>query len=288
MCKNPVKHPHLRKPQQQEIPAAELSKVEELPKSLPSLCDSVTSDEESKVENDHFEIIDADKNEEKDEEIETKEESKEEDDGLQMLSPDWEAAPPSIRRQKRRQRQRANAKIGRAIRRFVASKGAMASYYQILLVQAQRDIVSFLDFIFGPMNLPQDQFLNTMILDPQFKSTAVLSIIPFDGVQAALAPLGFIEQELQLAIVVDSLRWSQHVRCGPVCYPDGNIVYCLKVREVPSNVVPFVDLPATSAAPPAILVQPALCICGNCQQYVDIRFGCMNCGYGVIAAPMNY
>jgi hypothetical protein len=196
-----------------------------------------------------------------------------------LVARDWRGAygeAPLQRRQKRRQRQRANAKVGRALRRFVQRRGHRNGPFQeFLLDQSQRAIVGYLDFLFGPMNLPEDLYLNTTILDPLYKSATVASILPFEGVQRALAPLGAIDFDLQLAIVIDSLRWSQILRCGPVCYPDGKIVYFIRLKpQQPMQL-------NQQAAAPALVAAPAywLFMCGNCNQVIDARVGyCSVCG----------
>jgi hypothetical protein len=207
-----------------------------------------------------------------------------------LLARDWQGKVPTaplLRRQKRRQRQRANAKVGRALRRFVVSKGhRLSTYHQLLLDQAQREIVGYLDLVFGPLNLPNDAYLNNQILDPTYKSATVASILHFDGIKRALIPLGIIEHDLQLAIVVDSLRWSQILRCGPVCYPDGEIVFCFRVKNNPQRTV-FPEAGVPPVFQPQVITIPAvqpiqqlwLCVCGNCNQMIDARFGyCGACG----------
>lgn len=200
-----------------------------------------------------------------------------------LVAQDWKGkqpAAPLLRRQKRRQRQRANAKVGRALRRFVVSKGhRLSTYHQLLLDQAQRDVVAYIDFIFGPMNLPNDRYLNNVVLDRTYKSATVSSIMGFDGIHRALAPLGTLDAELQLAVVVDSLRWSQAVRCGPVCYPDGNIVFCFRVKSCQQQLARTIFQPEMLQP---VVFAPAffqLCVCGNCNGMIDARYGyCASCG----------
>jgi hypothetical protein len=277
-----------------------------LTSSSPTLSSSASSDEKTDEQKQHDYSEEDDNNEQK--------AADDEDFDLEnLLARDWQGKVPTaplLRRQKRRQRQRANAKVGRALRRFVVSKGhRLSTYNQLVLDQAQREIVAYLDFVFGPLNLPNDTYLNTQILDPTYKSARVSSILHFDGIRRALLPLGVLEPELQLAIVVDSLRWSQALRCGPVCYPDGEIVFCFRVKPTnPSQAaaanmmmfqqspspsimmaaaaaasLPFrtelVPLPAATSG--ATIIQPPmfLCVCGNCNQMIDARYGyCGVCG----------
>jgi len=209
----------------------------------------------------------------------------------QLVASNWQGQEPTaplLRRQKRRQRQRANAKVGRALRRFVVSRGhRLATYYQLLLDQAQREIVAYVDFIFGPLNLPTDQFLNNIVLDRTYKSAKVEAIVPFSGIQRAISRLGALDADLQLAIVVDSLRWAQSVRCGPVCYPDGSIVFCFRVKSMQQQQQLLArQLYSQELMPATVVLAPAafapglqLCMCVNCSGMVDPRFGfCGSCG----------
>ena len=197
-----------------------------------------------------------------------------------LIEQDWKGArlsAPLLRRQKRRQRQRANAKIGRAIRRFVQRRGhRQATYYQCLLEQAQRSIVGYLDYLFGPMNLPNDDYLNNTILEPLYKSARVSSILHFEGIQKLLAPLAPLEPDLQLAIVVDSLRWSQTLRCGPICYPNGEVVYFIRVKPQQT----FAPMASPNVAPAMVMPAYWICVCSNCGQPCDTRFNyCACCGF---------
>jgi hypothetical protein len=126
--------------------------------------------------------------------------------------------------------------------------------------------------LFGSTNLPRDAYLNNNILDPLYKSATVSSIIHFDGIQGALATLAPVEQDLQLAIVIDALRWSQVLRCGPVCYPNGDIVYFIRVKSVqPKLIEPLIT--------PMIATPLWICMCGNCNQMINVQFGyCTFCG----------
>lgn len=210
------------------------------------------------------------------EESERKEEEEEEEDDFH---PDNKSTVPTVRRQKRRQRQRANAKIGRAIRRFAASGGTAATsaqrpnnrissaHRQVALSQAQSAIVLYLDFVFGPNNLPFDESLQ-MCLDPVTRVAMVPTLLRFPAVQQALAVMGRIDEDIQAATVVDALKWSTVLRCQPVCFGEGAVVFCVKVKE--------------------FAVQDVYVMyCGICGHQFDPQFGyCYGCGYMSAAALM--